>query len=152
MGQQQRGAYERREPTMGTMQPVTVARPYTPDCAAIQQAEMVRRLENTSTYIKLALWVIAWFAMLCLSELAAEGLQPRNPTGLTYFFAAVGTAAILLITFWRTVWRLMWWLIGIVIILAIIKGAFLVVFYSERSAGKTTGRPPENTIAKAEAP
>ncbi|MEM5342407.1 hypothetical protein [Paraburkholderia azotifigens] len=131
MRQQQHGAYiERREPTMGTAHPAAVAtsRPYITDHAAIEQAGRVRRRENASKYIKLALWIAAWFAMLCLSEAAAKALEPHNPVPLTHFFEAVGTGAMLLIVFWRTVWRLMWWVIGIVIILAIIKGAFLIVF------------------------
>jgi hypothetical protein len=131
MGQQQHGVFsERREPTMGVAQPLAVAtsRPYIPDQAAIEQAERAWRRENTSRYIKLALWIAAWFGMLCLSEAAAKALQPRHPNELMYIFEALGTAAMLLITFWRTVWRLMWWCIGLVILLAIIKGAFLIVF------------------------
>jgi hypothetical protein len=107
---------------------VASGRPYTPDYGAIEQEEKARRRGNTLGYIKLALWIAAWFAILCLSELSAEALQPRNPHTLTYFFEAVGTALMLLVTFWRTVWRLVWWFIGVVIILAVIKGAFLIVF------------------------
>lgn len=58
----------------------------------------------------------------------AHSLQPRGPDGLTYFFAALGTAVMLLVILWRTMWQLMWWFIGLVIVLAVIRGAFLIVF------------------------
>lgn len=130
MRQQHGECFERREPTIGTAQPSGMAnrRPLIPDRAAIERAERARRRDTASRVIKFALWVAVWLSVLWLSEVAARALQPHDPQQLTYVFEASGTAALLLIAFWRTAWRLMWWSVGLVIVLAIIKGAFLIVF------------------------
>ncbi|SAK88705.1 hypothetical protein AWB82_06189 [Caballeronia glebae] len=127
--------YGRREPTFGQVSLPAMAR--TSDEiisraeAAYQRAEEADyqyRLHNRIAYTKLALWLLVWFGMVCLCDVGARAVAPRDPDLFRYAFAALGTAAMLLITFWRTVWRLMWWFIGLVIVLAIIKGAFLIVF------------------------
>ncbi|SAL50802.1 hypothetical protein AWB73_05286 [Caballeronia turbans] len=135
MGAARGGSFERREPTLGHTDLATFARrsdESTIQSDAVyqwrQDFEERRQLETRAAYVKLGLWLLAWFGMVYLCQQGAQALQPRNPDSFMYFFAAIGTAAMLLITLWRTVWRLMWWFIGLLMVLAAIKGAFLIVF------------------------
>jgi hypothetical protein len=144
MNQQEREAYirmreeevnGRREPTLDTASLPALSRRsdeiISRTAAAYERSQAFehrRRQETRSSYAKLGLWLLVWFCMMCLCEQAAQVFAPNSPDISKYFLEASGTAVMLLITFWRIVWALMWWVIGIVIVLAIIKGAFLIVF------------------------
>ncbi|WP_250471897.1 hypothetical protein [Caballeronia sp. GAFFF1] len=135
MGAARGGSIERREPTLDRGDLAAFARRSDESATRSdavyqwrQDFEERRLLETRAAYVKLGLWLLAWFGMVCVCQQAAQSLQPRSPDGLMYLLAAIGSAALLLVAFWRTVWRLMWWLIGLVIVLAIIKGAFLIIF------------------------
>lgn len=130
MRQQHGECFERREPTMGTAQPAGMAnrRPFIPDRAAIKRAEWARRGIIGAPFIKPALWLVVWFVMLCLCQKAAEASGVRDITALTVALEAIGTLLMLVIAFWRVAFALGGWIIGLVIALAIIKGAFLIVF------------------------
>ncbi|WP_371884389.1 hypothetical protein [Caballeronia sp. S22] len=131
-----RGKYaERREPTMGAAREATMPRNTGRSISRAevayerrQEANLEHRRDSFTDQFKAALWVLVWLGMVWGCQQAASTLQPRSPDGFMYFFAALGTAWMLLITFWRTGWRLVWWFIGLVIVLAVIKGAVLIVF------------------------
>ncbi|WP_433694990.1 hypothetical protein [Paraburkholderia phenoliruptrix] len=124
---QESGAFvERREPTIGT--PATDGRLSVTERTALEESTAARRRESMFRLVKTALWLVAWAGTLCMAEAAARALQPHNTRELTCLLEALGTAALLLIAFRRTIWRLLQWLIGLVIVLAVIKGAFLIVF------------------------
>jgi hypothetical protein len=58
---------------------------------------------------------------------SSGGVDTTCPPLLEYVLEALAKVAMLVVTFWRFVWNAVWWFIGLVIVLAIIKGAFIVV-------------------------
>jgi hypothetical protein len=143
MDQKQREAYIKmreeevyggREPTLGVGRTVTTIESPRQREALVavakrkQEREKKEQRESTAQIVKVVLWMAAWIAMLCLCQVVAERLDPRNPTVLTVFLEMIGTVTMLLITFWRFVLGVVWLCIGLMITFAIIKGAYLIVF------------------------
>ncbi|MGF6443617.1 hypothetical protein [Paraburkholderia youngii] len=135
MNQQQRADYiQRREEVVYGRRGSTMdaAPPALPTASAEvdlgKQWEQRQRRKPVGNVTKIVLWLVTWFAMLCLCQKTAEAIGGHYVTSITAALEALGTLAMLAITFWRFVLRVMWCCIGLVIVLAIIKGAFLVVF------------------------
>ena len=120
--------YERREPTMGATRPaIPISSPQARPLPQPQRADR-RKQGSAGGIIKFVVWVAVWLGMLCLSEVIAEASGYHDPVSLTVVLEVVGTVLMLLLTFWRTVIGLVWWFISLVIVVAVIKWAFLFVF------------------------